>query len=382
MTANRIEAYTLLLPLTILMLLCISCNNKSPDQIASTSPDSGVTKIDSTSLLKPSKGIRGIFEDSQGNLWFSSTEYVCVFDGKQFTYFTEEDGLCGIGRVQEDQNGTIWIESGFKVCSYDPSTGPVSNNVKRSGTGGVQFTSHTLRPDTSGNTWDASADDIWFQKGIERFGNTEGPPGVYRYHEGEIDCLAFPVPKTDNDDSRYHPTTGAIYGKDGTIWFGTMEVVIGFNPSASVGARFTIIGREEMGRKDDPGQVGIRGLFVDSKGNLWMADNGSGVFMYNGDTTINFTKLHHLDKGDTDGNTLHRAFSIAEDDAGNMWFGTVYSGIWRYDGQSLTNFDEKDGVISDNIWTIYKTKQGALLFAGENPGGVYKFNGASFDRVY
>ena len=87
-------------------------------------------------------------------------------------------------------------------------------------------------------------------------------------------------------------------------------------------------------------------------------------------------------KGDRDGNTLHRAFSIAEDNEGNMWFGTVYSGVWRYDGTSFTNYTERHGMISDNIWTIYKTKKGDLLFAGESPGAVYKFNGESFDRIY
>jgi ligand-binding sensor domain-containing protein len=102
--------------------------------------------------------------------------------------------------------------------------------------------------------------------------------------------------------------------------------------------------------------------------------------MYNGDTTINFTKLHHLDKGDREGNTLHRAFSIAEDEEGNMWFATVYSGLWRYDGKSFSNFTEKNGIAG--VLTIFKNKKGELLFCGGNPGAVYKFNGKSFDRVY
>jgi streptogramin lyase len=367
MRANRKGVFVLILPLIILISLFTSCDNKSisndADQKNTTSAEAF---IDSSSWLKPSKGIRGIFEDSKGNLWFSSTDFLCMFDGSKFTYFIEEDGLCGIGRVQEDYNGIIWIESGFQVCSYDPSAEQ-----------GKQFSSQPLKPDTTGNKWGASADDMWFMKGMERFGNTKGPPGVYRYHDGKIDFLAYPVPETDNNDNKYYPTTGAIQGKDGMVWFGTMEVIIGFKDGS-----FTLIDREKMDRMDDAVPVGIRGLCADSKGNLWMADNGSGVFMYNGDTTINFTKLHHLDKGDTDGNTLHRAFSIAEDDAGNMWFGTVYSGIWRFDGESLTNYSEKEEVISDNIWTIYKTKKGELLFAGENPGAVYKFNGSSFDRVF
>jgi ligand-binding sensor domain-containing protein len=139
-----------------------------------------------------------------------------------------------------------------------------------------------------------------------------------------------------------------------------------------------------MGRKNDPIQVGIRGIYEDSKGNLWMADNGKGLLVYDGDAVMNFTKLHQLDKGDSDGNTLHRAFSVAEDDEGNMWFGTVYSGIWRYNPatEKLTNYSKNEGFSSQSIWTIYKTKNGKLLFAAENPGAVYKFNGTTFDRIF
>jgi streptogramin lyase len=368
------RASSLILSITILISFFISCHNKSKlndtNQSVRAATESTGSSIDTSSWLRPTKGIRGIFEDSKGNLWFSSTDYVAVFNARQsnehgsgFTYFTETDGLRGRGMVHEDPNGTIWIEAGFEAYSYD----------------GTQFTSHPLKPDATGNEWGASPNDIWFKKGMKRFGNTEGPPGVYRLHDGEIQFLAFPVPETNNDDSAYHPTTGAIRGKDGTVWFGTMEVVVGYKNGF-----FTLIDREVLGRQDDPRPVGIRGLCADSKGNLWMADNGAGVFVYDGDSVINFTRLHHLDKGDTDGNTLHRAFSIAEDNAGNMWFETVYSGVWRYDPHSgvLTNFVEKDGLRSAGIWAIYKTRQGELLFAGEDPGAVYKFNGIAFERVY
>ena len=372
MSALRNREIKLMLILTISVLLLNSCKNISksgtPDQFVNPLTKTFDTKIDTSYRLKPAQGIRGIFEDRSNNLWFSSTEYVCRFDGTEFKYFTEEDGLKGIGLVHEDQNGKIWVESGFEVYSFDPAL---------EGTGGERFISHNLTPDTTGNKWEASPNDLWFQKGIPRFGNSEGPPGVYRFHAGAIDFLPFPLSKTHNDDNLYYPTTKAIHGKDGTIWFGTMQKVIGFK-----NGKFTIIGRDEMGRQDDPNQIGIRGLYADNEGKIWMADNGSGVFVYDDDTTINFTKLHKLDKGEKNGNTLHRAFSISEDNEGNMWFGTVYSGIWRYDGNSLTNYAEKDGVISDNIWTIYKTRKGDLLFAGENPAAVYKFNDESFYRVY
>ena len=94
-------------------------------------------------------------------------------------------------------------------------------------------------------------------------------------------------------------------------------------------------------------------------------------------SAINFTTKHKLTKADTKGNSLERAFSIGEDAKGNIWVGTVESGVWRYDGNAVKNFAKDDGLESNHIWTIYKSKQGELWFGGN---GVYRFNGANFTQ--
>ena len=361
MNVHTDVAWSLVLPLAVLSSFG-ACHggggSRGPDKSDSSTTEA---TIDSSKWLRSSKGIRGLFEDSRGALWFTSTDYVCRFDGKDFRYFTEADGLMGIGQVDEDADGHIWISTGTNACRFD----------------GERFTAHTLTPDTTGNRWAAAPDDIWFPKGIPPSSRSEGPPGVYRLHEGAIDFLPFPLPASDNADNIHPQTTRAIKGRDRTIWFGTMEIVVGFKDGA-----FTLIGREEMGRANDPVPVGIRGLYADPKGRLWIADNGSGVYVCDGDTVINFTKTHHLGKGDREGNTLHRSFCVAEDNNGAMWFGTVYSGIWRFDGTSFTNYTEQDGARSTSYWTIFKNRKGELLFCGELPGAVYKFNGRSFDRIF
>ena len=121
----------------------------------------------------------------------------------------------------------------------------------------------------------------------------------------------------------------------------------------------------------------------DSKGNLWIGNNGIGVLKYDGNKIVNFTNQQKLKKEDTKGNSLDKAFSIGEDASGNIWFGTVYSsGVWRYDGNSVKNFTVPDGLDSEAIWFIYKNKQGELWFGGKEPSGVYRFNGKSFERKY
>ncbi len=251
-----------------LPVLFFSCTNASNQKSNSKQiNDTQQASVDSSNWLIPNAGIRSILDDSRGNLWFASTDFVCMFDGEKTTYFSEDDGLAGPGSLHEDVEGTVWVVDGFHAYSYD----------------GKRFNGHPLIPDTSGNVWNVKTTDLWFKKGMRRLGNTEGPPGIYRNRDGKIEFLAFPLSPTDKDDSRYYPTTGALKGKDGTIWFGTMEIVVGYKDGV-----FTLIDRKKMGRMDDPNHIGIRGLFIDSKGKLWMADNGSGYFVYDGDSVINF----------------------------------------------------------------------------------------------
>lgn len=335
----------------------MSCQNSNhKDQNSLSETYTSRIEIDTSIRLNETRGIRDILEDNEGNLWFSSPDYVAKFDGDSIQYFSENDGLSIVGNLHEDSNGTIWIEDGFKVFRYN----------------GEHFIKERIDSILGSK-------GLWIQRGLSPTDTTYAEPGLYEVNQKTT--VFHPLPIKGHVDNKYlwYPTTKATIGKDSTVWVGTMEKVFGLKDSS-----FSSIGREEMGRQYDDRQMGIRGIFVDSKGKLWIADNGAGVFVYDGKDTENFTQKHQLDKGDIEGNTLHRVFSIAEDAEGIMWFGTVYSGIWSYNPNTdeLNNYTIEDGVKSDNIWTIYKTKKGDLLFAGESPAAVYKFNGIDFVRKF
>ena len=178
-------------------------------------------------------------------------------------------------------------------------------------------------------------------------------------------------------------------GKGGKLWFATYGTVIGYD-----GESFTIIDNESLGLDEETGWLHVRCVFEDSKGNLWIGNNGIGVILHDGETAINFTQENGLGRRDhrsggkmtprpgdvSDGTaSLHRVFSIGEDRAGNIWFGTVEQGAWRYDGESVRNFTEEDGLTSKDIMAIYTDSRGDLWLAGQ---GVFKFNGESFDRIH
>lgn len=357
--------FNLITLLFILITFCISCSNQKK-----TKKPEGITienqwKKKDTFKLKYTSGIRSILEDSKGNIWFGShQEGLAKLDNNGFTYYTTEYGLSDmqIRTIYEDKNGAIWFEGGEGLSVFDS----------------YKITKRTKRNFDLKNDWKLINSSLWF-KGDKAVGynELEETPGVYEYNGQEISYRAFPITPRAGEENYYSITTPFVKSKNGTIWYGTYGAVIGYN-----GSDFKIIDNEFLGLNKETGFLHIRSLMEDSKGNIWIGNNGIGVFKYDGKESINFTKQNKLKQKDTKGNSLERVFAINEDNSGNIWFGTAESGVWKYDGTSLTNFSKENGLESNHIWTIYKTDDGKLWFGGANPSGVYNFNGTSFERKY
>lgn len=321
--------------------------------------------------LRFERGIRSIFEDGRGDLWIGGHEEgLARFDGERFTYYSMENGLSSnqVRTIQEDSDGVVWFECGVGVSRYD----------------GVEMTAYADRDFTSKSDWRASSCDLWF-KGDEGVGvnEREGRPGTYRYDGETFTFLTFPLPGFDwtwspedpMGGNYYSVTTSAVRGRDGTLWFGTYGAVIGFD-----GESFTFIDDAHLGLDDETGHLHVRALFEDSRGDLWIGNNGVGVIRRRGETHVRLSELlggageHHP--------SPKRVFSIGEDRDGNVWFGTATAGAWRWDGASLTNFSEEDGLTSRHVGSVYLDPRGDLWVTGDDPGGVYRYDVASFERMF
>ncbi len=370
--------YRLIMCLTFLIVLISSCStqsqsNQSTEKIQLSKKIQSIdSEIDTTLQLNFPSGIRAILEDSKGNIWFGShQEGLCLFDGKKLTYFTTEDGLSDnqIRSIYEDSNGMVWFEGGKGISSYD----------------GKKIITPTEKDYSSKDEWQIGKNDLWF-KGDESTGYSEleGRPGVYRYDGNKLSYHVFPVIPKRGEEFLYSVSTPFAKGKNGRVWLGTYGAVIGYD-----GSSFTIINNENFGLIGEIGNLHIRSIYEDSKGNLWIGNNGIGVLLYDGNATINFSELQGLisENSKRSGgyrsppNSLEHVFSIGEDRDGNMWFGDRDTGAWRYDGQSMKNFTKKDGLTTTHIWQIYNTKKGKLWFA-MGDGNVLEFNGESFDSVF
>ncbi len=357
--------------LIIILLLNFSCAKKEAANIELVNPE--VQKINPDSInetndkLKFNSGIRSILHDSKGNYWFGShKEGVCLFDGKSFAYFTVQDGLSNnqVRRIQEDDNGNIWFGTGNGVSSYDGEK--IINQTQGNSLFGLNMEKQ--------NNWALTKNDLWFNAGNNS--------GVYRFDGKELAYLAFPI-QGNNDPFNLFGVTSFSRGINNNIWIGTYAAAFGYD-----GKSFKIIDGKSLGYYVQTKTLHIRSILEDSKGRLWIGNNGIGVLLVDGDKTINFSEEHNLIHSNSSGGgtysppgTLEHVFAIGEDSHGNIWFGDRDTGAWKYDGKSMTNYiiDENNPV--KHIWEIYEDKNGTLLFAMES-GGVYQFNGKTFERKF
>lgn len=328
-----------------------------------------------TDKLKFTSGIRAIFQDSKRNYWFGSMkEGVALYDGSSFKYFTINEGLADnqIHSIQEDKDGIIWFDTQTGISSYDGKTIkkhiPIEN-------GNSQYMNLQIDNSFTQTKWMKAEEDLWFEAGTKE--------GVYRYDGKEMHYLEFPPHKVLNLNNNLFSVTGICKGKNNIIWFGTFAGVFGYN-----GFEFSIINDETLGYDRKINSLHIRSILEDSKGRLWLGNNGIGVLLKEGDSIINFSKKNNLinlnsfGKGDiSPQGTLEHVFTIKEDSKGNIWFGDRDTGIWKYDGKNMKNYTKNDGLTNDFALSIYEDKNSELLF-GMGDGNIYKFNGNKFDRFF
>ena len=347
-----------LIYLILLLTLNLSCvEKKSTQKEISKSKFVSPSKTDS---LKFISGIRSVFQDSKGNIWFGShKEGASYYDGKSFQYFTQIEGLADnqIRSIQEDRNGNIWFGTANGVSSYN----------------GKSFTNYTAKIYNPNVELENTDGYLWFNAGENS--------GINLFDGKNIYYLPFPVPKNDNL-SNFYGVTDISKGNDGKVWIATYAALFNFD-----GKEINIINKSNLKLKDDE-KIHIRSVFADSKGRIWIGNNGIGVLLLQGNSTINFPDKNGLihKNSSKNGNsspvgTLEHVFAIEEDSEGNIWFGDRDTGAWKFDGKTMTNYTIDDKLSTPMIWSIYNNNNNNLLF-GMADGGVYKFNGKSFDKTF
>lgn len=175
-----------------------------------------------------------IIEDSKGNIWFGRDGYGATrYDGKTFTHFTKEDGLCSnnVASIAEDTDGNLWF--GCITSDFPP--------IQEGGVVRYDGKSFTRFADVKGLT----ANDVYT---------------VYAMRSGHVWIGAVGV-------GAYRYTPPSLHRTDRMP--------------------FTLF--DETKRSDLTKNFGIQAVLEDSKGTLWFGFSG-GLFRFNGTLFENVTR--------------------------------------------------------------------------------------------
>jgi ligand-binding sensor domain-containing protein len=89
----------------------------------------------------------------------------------------------------------------------------------------------------------------------------------------------------------------------------------------------------------------------DRKGNIWLA-SGKGIIRYDGKSFTSKISSPEINKE----NWRNGFWDVLEDRKGNYWFASIGSGVYYYDGKSFRNFTTKEGLVNNDVFTIYEDK--------------------------
>lgn len=353
-------------PIFALLLVSVfftSCNGQTTtekskqiivEQLSFTSKKTKLTKTQGTT---EHQNVHCSLQDKNGNIWFGTTgEGVYRYDGKEFTQFTQKDGLSNnkIWSIIEDKSGNIWFGTDDGVSRFDGKTiSKVPFTVANSNSFGTSIPQSgknsvwSLFQDKSGIIWLGTSKDLFCYDGksFNRFLDKTNISNKQNLQLKEIQCFS--------EDG------------NGTIWMGSgsiaQEGVIRFD------------GKSVMASKPN-GDGWIRIMLKDKNENIWFGGRNNGNFIYNGKDFTKFTEKVGI------GN------SVLVDKAGNIWFNgeeklsTVENagGIWRYNGKTFKNYNTNDGISKYFVWNMLEDKNGNIWIGTRNCG-LYRYDGQKFE---
>ena len=292
----------------------------------------------------PHPHLVGVLQDRAGRLWIATNGGgVTVYDGIDFTTFSEADGLASdqVRCLLEDSRGRLWFGTNGGLSRLDQwRDGRAVFTTFREADGMSDRRVRRMLEDGQGRLWLGTD-----RGGLIRFDGATFT--AFRERDGLV-----------NDRVR----ALALDGR-GRLWLGTD----GRRLSIFDGETFTMLGPQD-GLPD----MDIEAMIVDRAGQPWVGTQG-GVSRWDGAGFASLTGA--------DGLASTNVETIYQDGAGRMWLGgyqwrDASGGLSRWDGAHMLNFRVADGLISDDVGDVMVDREGHLWAA--TYGGLSRWDGGTF----
>ena len=244
--------------------------------------------------------------------------------------------------MYQDKKGNFWFgTNGSGIIRYD------GQKLEKISIAGIHRNTRILKikEDKEGLLWFGTSDGLIKYDGekFSIFSKKDGLPG---------------------DDEEIW---GLTIDKNGLIWVGTMSGVSHFD-----GKKFTpFFLPDTLVQNPNPilSTKRISGFLEDTAGNMWINNDGNGIFKYKSGIFKHLT----TDNGLTDNN----AGVALQDKKGNLWISSYFGGVSKFDGTNFINYT-KDGIVEGiETSSFFEDSNGNIWFTAENVG-VYKYDGSKF----
>ena len=319
----------------------------------------------------PSNSVGALWAAKDGSLWIGTLGGLTRYRNGKFTTFTKKDGLDdpSVNSITEDPSGAIWVVAGVYVNRFQD--GKFTNYSPRQGLPIQALRTVYCGPD--GSIYVAGFGGVVRHEG-NHFVSVFGPLGAIvsslledRHGNLWIGGSSGLLSRSPAGDLR-HYTVGdglpdnyirAVWeDRDGNLWAGTDAGLARLENGRFVSSPLASSHERDW----------VRCIYEDTEGNLWVGMN-SGLNRLRNDLFSMY--------GAPEGLPSDEPTTVYQDHRGRIWVGFHDSGLVQFvDGKPARVYTQKDGLPSNEIFSIRENRDGDLLIAAR--GGPSRLHDGYF----